>query len=41
MQPFPPQGTGFHRFAFVLYKQEAPIDVSTFTHEKEIMILDY
>jgi len=34
MQPFPPQGTGFHRFAFVLYKQEAPMDVSTFKHDK-------
>ncbi len=39
MQPFPPQGTGFHRFAFVLYKQEAPMDVSTFKHDKEIIIL--
>jgi hypothetical protein len=26
LQPFPPSGTGYHRYAFVLYKQEARID---------------
>jgi large subunit ribosomal protein L38 len=34
LQPFPPHGTGFHRYAFVLYKQDRPIDVSGFTHDK-------
>ncbi|XP_039286092.1 39S ribosomal protein L38, mitochondrial [Nilaparvata lugens] len=28
LQPFPPFGTGFHRFVFVLYKQEKRIDYS-------------
>ncbi|RZF47587.1 hypothetical protein LSTR_LSTR012209 [Laodelphax striatellus] len=28
LQPFPPFGTGFHRFVFVLYKQEKKIDYS-------------
>jgi len=26
MRPFPPFGSGFHRYAFVLYKQHQPID---------------
>jgi len=26
LQPFPPMGTGYHRYAFVLYKQEQHID---------------
>jgi len=26
LQPFPPFGTGYHRYAFVLYKQDARID---------------
>lgn len=28
LQPFPPKGTGYHRFALVLYKQEKKIDYS-------------
>jgi large subunit ribosomal protein L38 len=28
LPPFPPFGTGYHRYAFVLYKQEARIDFS-------------
>ncbi|XP_019640401.1 PREDICTED: 39S ribosomal protein L38, mitochondrial-like [Branchiostoma belcheri] len=26
--PFPPQGTGYHRFVFILFKQEGPLDYS-------------
>ncbi|XP_049829664.1 39S ribosomal protein L38, mitochondrial [Schistocerca gregaria] len=26
LQPFPPRGTGFHRFVFILYKQEKKMD---------------
>lgn len=26
LQPFPPRGTGFHRFVFILYKQERKMD---------------
>nr|XP_027811564.1 39S ribosomal protein L38, mitochondrial [Marmota flaviventris] len=28
LPPFPAQGTGFHRFAFLLFKQDKPIDFS-------------
>lgn len=28
LQPIPPRGTGFHRYAFVLYKQDKKIDFS-------------
>lgn len=28
LQPFPAFGTGFHRFAFILYKQDRPLDFS-------------
>ncbi|XP_045477739.1 39S ribosomal protein L38, mitochondrial [Harmonia axyridis] len=28
LQPFPPKGTGYHRFAVVLYKQDKKIDFS-------------
>lgn len=28
LQPFPPKGTGFHRFVFVLYKQKKHMDYS-------------
>jgi len=34
LQPFPPHGTGYHRYAFVLYKQEQHIDVSGFTNDQ-------
>ncbi|KAL3273753.1 hypothetical protein HHI36_015181 [Cryptolaemus montrouzieri] len=30
LQPFPPKGTGYHRFVFVLYKQERRLDFSKF-----------
>ena len=29
MKPFPPKGTGYHRFIFTLYKQEQHIDFSS------------
>lgn len=29
LQPFPPFGTGYHRYAFILYKQEGRIDLSS------------
>lgn len=28
LQPFPPHGTGYHRYVFVLYKQDKRIDYS-------------
>lgn len=28
LQPFPSRGTGYHRYVFVLYKQEGKIDYS-------------
>ncbi|XP_013782939.1 39S ribosomal protein L38, mitochondrial-like [Limulus polyphemus] len=28
LQPFPPRGTGYHRYVFILYKQEGKIDYS-------------
>lgn len=30
LQPIPPKGTGFHRYVFVLYKQEKEIDYNNF-----------
>lgn len=27
--PFPAKGTGFHRYAFILFKQEAVVDFSS------------
>jgi len=30
LQPFPPFGTGFHRFIFVLYKQKSTLDLSNY-----------
>jgi len=37
LQPFPAFDTGYHRFAFVLYKQDAEIDFSAETiHEEEV-----
>lgn len=35
LQPFPAFGTGYHRFAFVLYKQEAEIDFSAESRLKD------
>ncbi|XP_063235721.1 large ribosomal subunit protein mL38 [Bacillus rossius redtenbacheri] len=34
LQPFPPRGTGFHRFVFVLYKQEKRMDYSSLKKEQ-------
>ncbi|KRT83841.1 hypothetical protein AMK59_3674, partial [Oryctes borbonicus] len=31
LQPFPPKGTGYHRFVFILYKQDKHIDFSSLT----------
>ncbi|XP_033123725.1 39S ribosomal protein L38, mitochondrial-like [Anneissia japonica] len=28
LQPFPPKGTGYHRFVFLLFKQEGKLDLS-------------
>ena len=36
LQPFPPFGTGFHRFAFVLYKQETRINLDVISKPQEI-----
>jgi len=41
LQPFPPFGTGYHRFAFVLYRQEEEIDFSDHTvQDDESISLD-
>ncbi|XP_031348551.1 39S ribosomal protein L38, mitochondrial-like [Photinus pyralis] len=29
LQPFPPRGTGLHRYIFILYKQEGHVDYSS------------
>lgn len=29
LQPFPPKGTGYHRFVFLLFKQEKKLDLSS------------
>eukprot|EP00092_Neocalanus_flemingeri_P010114 GFUD01010898.1.p1 GENE.GFUD01010898.1~~GFUD01010898.1.p1 ORF type:complete len:470 (-),score=120.69 GFUD01010898.1:61-1470(-) len=34
LQPFPPFGTGYHRFAFVLYRQEGEIDFGSESREE-------
>ncbi len=39
LQPFPPYGTGFHRYVFLLYKQSAPMDFSHFKREAPCRIL--
>jgi len=31
LQPFPPFGTGYHRFVFILFKQASEIDASKYT----------
>jgi len=31
LQPFPPHGTGFQRFVFVLYKQKSKLDISKYS----------
>ncbi|XP_050302301.1 39S ribosomal protein L38, mitochondrial [Anthonomus grandis grandis] len=30
LQPFPPKGTGYHRFIFILYKQDKKLDFSKY-----------
>nr|XP_027228607.1 39S ribosomal protein L38, mitochondrial-like [Penaeus vannamei] len=39
LQPFPPRGTGYHRYVFVLYKQEKRIDFSEFKKEQPCLLL--
>ena len=36
LQPFPPFGTGYHRFSFVLYKQETRININPLSKSQEI-----
>ncbi|KAB7494478.1 39S ribosomal protein L38, mitochondrial [Armadillidium nasatum] len=36
MQPIPPKGTGFHRYCFVLYKQNKKIDFSRYRKSKPL-----
>jgi len=35
LQPFPPYGTGFHRFVFVLYKQKTKLDLSEYQQSSD------
>lgn len=35
LQPIPPKGTGYHRYIFVLYKQDKKIDLKDYKIEKE------
>ena len=35
MQPFPPKGTGYHRYVFLLFKQNKPIDFSSWKVNEE------
>ncbi|XP_023320347.1 39S ribosomal protein L38, mitochondrial isoform X3 [Eurytemora carolleeae] len=39
LQPFPPFGTGFHRFAFVLYKQETRINLGVISKPEDTVEL--
>ncbi|KAJ8896849.1 hypothetical protein PR048_002195 [Dryococelus australis] len=39
LKPFPPRGTGFHRFVFVLYKQEKLLDYSSLKKEQPCLQL--
>jgi phosphatidylethanolamine-binding protein (PEBP) family uncharacterized protein len=43
LQPFPPSGTGYHRYAFVLYKQEARIDFAKEkrTQEQSLVVFSF
>jgi len=34
LPPFPPYGTGYHRYVFVMYKQEQTLDLTKFRLEK-------
>jgi len=38
MQPFPPFGSGYHRYAFVLYKQEELLDLSKEKRSQEYLL---
>ncbi|XP_030754113.1 39S ribosomal protein L38, mitochondrial [Sitophilus oryzae] len=40
LQPFPPKGTGFHRFVYILYKQNKKLDFSAFKKEGKCIDLD-
>lgn len=35
LQPFPPKGTGYHRFVFILYKQDKKIDFSSISRKEK------
>ncbi|RXG59213.1 39S ribosomal protein L38, mitochondrial [Armadillidium vulgare] len=39
MQPIPPKGTGFHRYCFVLYKQNKKLDFSRYRKDKPCLSL--
>ncbi|XP_071534080.1 large ribosomal subunit protein mL38 [Panulirus ornatus] len=39
LQPFPPRGTGYHRYVFVLYKQDDHIDFSEFKRQQPCLSL--
>ena len=33
MRPYPPKGTGYHRYVYVLYKQTEKVDFSSLKQE--------
>ncbi|KAF7282848.1 hypothetical protein GWI33_001984 [Rhynchophorus ferrugineus] len=39
LQPFPPKGTGYHRFVFVLYKQNKKLDFSQYKKQGKCLNL--
>jgi len=39
LQPFPPYGSGYHRFVFTLYKQDEIMDFGHFTNDKATTVL--
>lgn len=39
LQPIPPRGTGFHRYIFILYKQEGKMDYSSLKKEAPCLTL--
>ncbi|KAL1518207.1 hypothetical protein ABEB36_001868 [Hypothenemus hampei] len=40
LQPFPPKGTGYHRFVFILYKQEKKLDLSKYCVNNSKQLLE-
>ncbi|GJQ84260.1 putative DNA helicase [Trypoxylus dichotomus] len=40
LQPFPPKGTGYHRFIFILYKQDKEIDFSSLKRSGKCLDLE-